>query len=64
LRACKLSANELPSRFADTVFWCVQLRKEALDSAVDNLAQMHELAVKQKELLEEEAFVSVGTLMG
>jgi hypothetical protein len=54
----------LPSRFADTVFWCVQLRKEALDSAVDNLAQMHELAVKQKELLEEEAFVSVGTLMG
>lgn len=42
----------------------MQLRKEALDSAVENLARMHELAVKQKELLEEEAFVSVRTLVG
>lgn len=36
------------------------MRKEALDSAVLNLDRMHELAQKQKDLLEEEAFVSVG----
>ncbi|OWZ22091.1 NADdependent malic enzyme [Phytophthora megakarya] len=35
------------------------LRKEALVGAINDLARMHAMAAKQKELLEEAAFVSV-----
>ncbi|CAH0520096.1 unnamed protein product [Peronospora belbahrii] len=35
------------------------LRKEALIGAIDDLTRMHEMATKQKELLEKAAFVSV-----
>ncbi|DAZ94136.1 TPA: hypothetical protein N0F65_010380 [Lagenidium giganteum] len=35
------------------------IRKEALEGAIMNVENMHELATKQKELLEEAAFVSV-----
>ncbi|KAF1793131.1 P-loop containing nucleoside triphosphate hydrolase [Phytophthora cactorum] len=36
------------------------LRKEALVGAINDLTRMHTMATKQKELLEEAAFVSVG----
>ncbi|GLD93036.1 hypothetical protein PINS_up001628 [Pythium insidiosum] len=35
------------------------LRREALEGAIDDLTSMHEMATKQKQLLEEAAFVSV-----
>jgi hypothetical protein len=37
----------------------LQLRKEALDGAIQNVDIMHEMATTQKDLLEEAAFVSV-----
>ncbi|KAJ0409148.1 hypothetical protein ATCC90586_004681 [Pythium insidiosum] len=35
------------------------MRKEALEGAIEDLSSMHEMATKQKQLLEEAAFVSV-----
>jgi len=37
----------------------MQLRKEALVGAINDLTTMHAMATRQKELLEEAAFVSV-----
>lgn len=40
-----------------------QLRKEVLVQAINDLTKMHAMATKQKDLLEEAAFVSVGRLV-
>lgn len=37
----------------------LQIRKEALEGAIENVDAMHEMATKQKDMLEEAAFVSV-----
>ena len=42
---------------------CMQLRKETLVGAINDLTRMHTMAMKQKELLEEAAFVSVRSLV-